>query len=230
VPTDPLTNPFWYALHGPQRGYAAHGTHACRYHPIYATQCAVDEPTAPALRALYELLQPGESVDLFHTSALDLPGGLTRRIEVTLVQMVHHGAAPLAPHTLPPDTRVLGPDDARAMLELVKLTRPGPFRERTVELGTYVGTWHEGTLIAMAGQRANLDTHREISAVCTHPDHQRQGLAAALVTELLRRTRDEGKTPFLHVDARNAAAIRTYERLGFRVERQLNVSVLQRAH
>ena len=81
----------------------------------------------------------------------------------------------------------------------------------------------------MAGQRASLETHREVSAVCTVPEERGRGLSAHLVSGVVRAVREsEGKTPFLHVDARNETAIAGYLRFGFEVSRDMHVTVVRR--
>ena len=65
----------------------------------------------------------------------------------------------------------------------------------------------------MAGERLKVPGYTEVSAVCTHPDHTGKGYAA-LMMEIMRRIRDRGETPFLHVRADNARAIEIYKRLG----------------
>jgi predicted GNAT family acetyltransferase len=59
---------------------------------------------------------------------------------------------------------------------LVELTRPGPFRRRTVELGAFLGIRERGRLVAMAGGMW-IGEHREVSGICTHPEAQGRGLA-----------------------------------------------------
>ena len=66
--------------------------------------------------------------------------------------------------------RRLGATDVKAMVELAKLTEPGPFRERTIELGNFYGIFESDRLVAMAGQRTRVPGFVEVSAVCTHPD------------------------------------------------------------
>ena len=107
------------------------------------------------------------------------------------------------------------------MTELVRLTRPGPFRPRTIEMGTYVGIRRNGRLIAMGGERLSPPGYTEISAVCTDPDHRGLGLASRLVLDLAHRIRARGDIPILHADARNVGAIRLYEQLGFVVRREV---------
>jgi predicted GNAT family acetyltransferase len=60
----------------------------------------------------------------------------------------------------------------------------------------------------------------EISAVCTDPAFQGQGLARRLVLAVAAGIKARGETPFLHAAADNTGAIRLYERLGFVVHRK----------
>lgn len=106
------------------------------------------------------------------------------------------------------------------MLELVELTRPGPFMDRTVELGTYLGIRHEGRLVAMAGERMRPAGWSEISAVCTHPDHRGRGLAGRLIRAVAAAVRERGDSPFLHAAAENTGAVRLYESMGFTLRRR----------
>jgi predicted GNAT family acetyltransferase len=112
------------------------------------------------------------------------------------------------------------------MLDLVARTRPGPFLPRTIELGTYLGIRRGGALVAMAGERLRPPGWTEISAVCTDPAHQGQGLATRLVHAIAAVIRDRGETPFLHASADNTGAISLYESLGFRLRRTLDFCAL----
>jgi hypothetical protein len=81
----------------------------------------------------------------------------------------------------------LGAADVDEMLELVERARPGPFRRRTIELGTYFGIREHGRLVAMAGERTWIGDCREVSAVCTHPEVQGRGYARALIARVVNR-------------------------------------------
>src|ERR1700750_1417963 len=112
------------------------------------------------------------------------------------------------------------------MTELVARTEPGPWAQRTIELGTYIGVYEQApdghdALIAMAGERMAIDGHTEISAVCTDPEHPGRGLAGALVRALARQIRARDELPFLHAMRENVTAIRLYEALGFDVRAEL---------
>ena len=118
--------------------------------------------------------------------------------------------------------------DVGEALALVELTRPGPFAERTIEMGRYWGHLDAGNrLLAMAGERLHLDGHTEISAVCTHPEARGQGLAAALTRHVARAILERDETPFLHVAEGNDGARRVYERLGFRRRRTVEFAYLE---
>jgi predicted GNAT family acetyltransferase len=113
------------------------------------------------------------------------------------------------------------------MLNLVELTKPGPFAKRTPELGSYLGIREAAKLVAMAGERLKPFGYTEISAVCTHPDYQGRGYASSLVSILIRRITKRNETPFLHVRTENVNAIRVYEKLGFKIRRLINIVVVK---
>jgi predicted GNAT family acetyltransferase len=99
---------------------------------------------------------------------------------------------------------------------------------RTVELGEYWGYFDGPRLIAMAGERFIAGSMREISGVCTCPDHQGRGLARRLMLKLIHREMGRGETPFLHVMSHNTTARGLYERMGFREYKEVVVRVVSR--
>jgi len=124
-----------------------------------------------------------------------------------------------------PDVVTLGSADVPQMLDLVARTEPGPFRVRTIEMGTYLGFVADGQLVALAGERMHPDGWTEISAVCTDPRFRCRGLSTRLVRAVGHGIRARGEVPFLHARADNLSAIRLYESLGFRLRQR---SVLTR--
>ena len=92
-------------------------------------------------------------------------------------------------------------------------------------MGRYFGIKVDGELVALAGERLVLEDHTEISAVCTHPDHQRKGYASMLVSHVMDMLIQENRTPFLHVASDNVNAIKAYKKLGFQHERDMGVKV-----
>jgi ribosomal protein S18 acetylase RimI-like enzyme len=122
---------------------------------------------------------------------------------------------------------VLGAQHVPAILDLVERTEPGPFRTRTIEMGTYLGLFDGHALVALAGERMHPQGWTEISAVCTDPDYRRRGLSARLVRAVGHGIRERGEVPFLHARADNFSAIAMYESLGF-VLRKRSVLTLVR--
>nr|WP_246614879.1 GNAT family N-acetyltransferase [Actinoplanes bogorensis] len=118
------------------------------------------------------------------------------------------------------DARALTAADVPEILDLIERTQPGPFRTRTIELGTYLGVRRNGRLIAMAGERLHPPGWTEISAVCTDPAFRGQGLATKLVRAVAFGVRQRGEIPFLHTSAANTNAIRLYQSIGFRLRKR----------
>jgi predicted GNAT family acetyltransferase len=126
------------------------------------------------------------------------------------------------------DAVVLTKEDVPEMLELVHLAQPGPFLPRTVEMGRYLGLRQDGRLVAMAGERLHLTGFCEVSAVCTHPDYRGRGYGGALTTMVTEAILDRQETPFLHVAPGNDGALNLYIKLGFRIRREVRISILQK--
>jgi GNAT superfamily N-acetyltransferase len=123
---------------------------------------------------------------------------------------------------------VLGETDRTAMRELTQIAFPEFFRERTAELGLYLGIYEGARLIAMAGERLALTGLQEISGVCTHPDFAGRGHARRLTRALLSRHRRRGVASFLHVSEGNAGARRLYGSMGFVVRASLLMCKVER--
>jgi ribosomal protein S18 acetylase RimI-like enzyme len=226
---DPLANPVWYALAGPQRNVSESTDLALRYQPSIAPFAALpDAPTPESWDALRDIVGTG-GVALLIRAEVVPPPGWDVLFGGTALQMLGPRHSP-DDHAARNDLAVLSTADVPSMLELVAATRPGPFARCTIELGTYLGARHDGKLIAMAGERMRPPGLTEISAVCTGPAHRGQGLARALVGSLARRIQARGERPFLHVAIDNLAAIQLYESMGFASVRTLEVTGLRVPH
>jgi len=125
-----------------------------------------------------------------------------------------------------PEALALGDADVPEMLALTQLTNPGPFLERTIEMGDYIGVRDAGKLVAMAGERFHVPGWTEISAVCTAPTHRGQGLATRLLRAVAAGIEARGEGVFLHVVATNTGAIRLYEALGFSIRGRRTVGAI----
>jgi len=218
---DPLANPIWHALDGPQHKVAERSGLAARYRPDIAPFAALPDVAEPAAwDALADLVGAGGVALLFRPD-VGAPAGWKELFQGRGIQMV--GPAADDGKTATGEFDQLTSADVPAMLDLVARTQPGPFERRTIELGTYLGVRDGDTLVAMAGERMRLVGHTEISAVCTDPRYRRRGLAGDLVRTMARAIRARGERPFLHCAADNTNAIRLYEELGFEVTRSLPV-------
>ena len=217
-----LDNPAWSALNGPQRAHGDVAGPVARYHPeVSAFGAFVEVPGPSDWAALAALVGPGAVVITTGCTGSP-PEGWGVEYDGVGVQLTGEGLVD-APVPAPPagvDVVALDADDAADMLELVALTRPGPFAPRTWELGGYVGVRRAGRLVAMAGERMHPVGWAEISAVATHPDHRRQGLGELLVRVAAAGIAARGEVPMLHAGADNTDAIRLYEAMGFTVRRR----------
>ncbi len=217
-----LDNPIWHALSTEQSALALGNGLAKRFPMDVSPFGGLIDQSAAAYRALEELL-PGAVTALALDVAPILPPNWEMVHSGKMYQMIcetpaHRDDSPIF--------RELTKADIPEMLALTKLTEPGPFLSRTIELGTYLGVHDAGNLVAMAGERLHPTGFTEISAVCTHPQYRGRGYGNALMSALITRITRRGEIPFLHVRTENTA-VRLYEKLGFQVRAQLHLAVIK---
>jgi GNAT superfamily N-acetyltransferase len=210
----PLDNIFWNCLNGPHRHLATGTERARRYAPGFSPIVGFPDPHAPDFAALRPFCTPGEQLYCDAWSG-PVPDGWRIEAEATMFRLVWDGRAGPAQDAAP-DALPLGPGHVDQAMALARLTRPGPFGPRTIELGEYFGCFDDGRLVAMAGERMAAGGLREISGVCTHPGHQGRGHATGLVQKLVMRQLARGDIPFLHVMSANRRAHDLYLGMGFR--------------
>jgi ribosomal protein S18 acetylase RimI-like enzyme len=224
-----LDNPIWQALSTRLTHLSVGGDLARRFDASIGPLAGLSNQSPEAYAELAGTLTPGQPAVLFLDEAPRLPANWKILREGELVQMICPDApipppTPLGSHH-PPLTPLI-PANVPAMLELVKLTEPGPFGPRTIELGNYLGLFQNNRLAAMAGQRLAPPGFREVSAVCTHPDFRGRSYAHLLVTSVAQLIRAQGETPFLTSLASNTRAIRVYQAAGFHLRRTLHLLVI----
>ena len=84
--------------------------------------------------------------------------------------------------------------------------------------GVYYGIRREGTLASVAGTHVTSPLHKIacIGNVFTLPPHRGKGYATICTSKVVEDLLPDHKDIILNVDNKNAAAIRVYEKLGFR--------------
>ena len=221
----PLDNVIWNALTSRQCGLAEGDDLARRYDPAFARFGALADMSSAALTALSRLVARGERVALLLCEDIE-PGPHFVLVErKDLMQMVGPAHGNVAD---PERFAVLSDADWPQIHDLARRTEPGPFCERTPELGRFIGFKVDGRLVAMAGERMHLTSHTEISAVCTDPAWRGRGLARDLILLASRAIVARDETPFLHVLPGNTSAVALYRRLGFLPRVTSRLALLQR--
>jgi GNAT superfamily N-acetyltransferase len=213
-----LRNPVWHSLRTNHRHLAVCAGKACRYPAAVAPFVAVARNDDDALEHLRALLTPQDSVYLIGDTPVAVPGLTIEARSYMALQMAGPELLPPLPDIADPSIRItpLTVADAPDMVALTTLAFPGFFRSRTHEMGDYFGIRDSnGNLIAMAGERMCFDHYREISGVCTHPEHTGRGYAKALILHLMHDHRERGLASWLHVGSANRRAIEIYDSLDF---------------
>lgn len=215
-----LDNAVWWSLLSDHRHLAETHGRAARYRDVVSPFSAVESFDKESWNDLHALVGGSSACVLFGADIpTALPPGWSLKARGTGRQM--HVDPDEIDDRDPIEIRSLMTDDVPQMLELARLTQPGPFLPSTIAMGSYFGHFRDGHLVAMAGERLRPDGFAEVSAVCTHPDAQRQGLASALTNRVARGIIEKGRRPFLHVAESNEKARRVYEGLGFRQRRRV---------
>jgi GNAT superfamily N-acetyltransferase len=215
----PLDNIAWHALNGPHAQYAEGDGLARRYRSDISIWGATEQLDTESWHAIANLSRPQGFAALMRADLVEPPPELKVIFRSNAAQLI---APKLRAER--DDMIELTDADADDMLSLAALTEPGPFTRRTGELGRFVGVRdHAGQLVAMAGERFRGHGWVEVSAVCTHPEARGNGYAAALTAAIVEGVHTQGDEAFLHVRKGNTTAERLYERLGFRLRRDVEI-------
>src|SRR5262249_46539271 len=200
-----LDNPMWSCLATRHAHLALGNALARRYPSDISPLTGLPAAEAANVEALTTLVDVGDDMAIVGPHQPVLQDNWETLYTSRVTQMLRPNRSPLPEGDV--DVVTLGHADVDEMLALVALTKPGPFRRRTIELGNYVGIRERGRLVAMAGERTWIGKHREVSAICTHPEAQGRGYARALIGKVVNRMLGAGETPYLHVESTNARAI-----------------------
>jgi predicted GNAT family acetyltransferase len=220
-----LDNPIYNAALSANRHLSA-GTDSVRYFlRTVAPFAGLREWEEGSFALLADMLPPKAVVVAITAANITIPCSWKIIRQGILFQMIGEHLSQSV--DIPDEIRPLRIENIPQMLELTKLTEPGPFGERTIEFGNYNGIFNYGQLVAMAGYRLHAGPYIEVSAVCTHPDHVGKGYGRALTTHQAQQIVQQGNIPFLHVRADNERAIGVYEKAGFVTRCEMHMNVIR---
>jgi predicted GNAT family acetyltransferase len=94
-------------------------------------------------------------------------------------------------------------------------------------MGTYFGIYSNKRLVAASGERVEMNSYSEVSAVVTHPNYRKRGYAKQLLKQTTDKIFSDNKIPILHVDENNIYAIQMYQQLGFITRRKTGFCMLE---
>lgn len=213
-----LDNPVWYSLTESHKKLAIVYGRTHFYHPDYCAFGAFNEmPNNGEDLVAYSKLVP--SFFIFGEKP-SIPERLHLKDELLCLQMIvrHKIIIPFADEIVK-----LGESHREALLGLVKIVYPEYFKSKTADLGNYYGIFKDNQLVAITGERMQMDAFTEVSAVITHPEHTGKGYAKQLVAHAANAIFEQDKTPFLHVAKANVGAVKLYEKLGFETRREISI-------
>jgi len=221
-----LDNPIYYALTS-GHSHIAKGLDEVRYYIEDITAFAgLKDNSQENLNTLYQI-SPAESLFVFFSKTpVEIPKKWKLLTHIDMFQFVFRGKkVPMADAMGITD---LDLEHVAEMIDLVELTKPGPFLAKTINLSNYTGIFVDGKLAAMAGHRFYPSPYREVSAVCTHPDHLGKGYAFKILQEQIKRILLRSEIPFLHVRNDNEGAIKLYHKLGFEIRTDMIAYVIKK--
>lgn len=221
-----LDNPAWNALISGNKDLA-NGNEVAKYFPKEVSPfVGIREVSLNNFNILHGII-PFDSFFGFvapHDIVISEPWKVIQYLKV--LQMVYDETA--NPATVQQEFTALNEQHVPQMLALTQLTNPGPFAEKTIDFGHYLGVFDGDRLVAMAGQRMHPTPYAEISAVCTHPDYLGRGYASQLLLSQIHRIRATSEIPFLHVKSENERAIKVYENLGFLARKEMSFYIIRK--
>lgn len=211
-----LDNPVWYSLSETHNKFAINCNGIKFYDPEYCSFGGTNENYD--VEAIHDYAQLTDNFFVVGEKP-NLPDGLQLKNEVVCLQMVIDKPIDVS---ITNKVVELASEHSEALYELVNLVQPGYFMMKTSYMGNYYGIFENGILVAVTGERMQMNASVEISAVITHPEHTGKGFAKQLVTHAINAVFKQNKRPYLHVVKNNVGAIQLYEKLGFITRREIS--------
>ena len=220
-----LDNPVWYSLCETHKDHSIGDSSIKFYHPDYcpfggfANETNITEAIAEYSSLTDNFFIVGEQPPL--------PTSLQFKNELVCDQMIIFNKINIE---CTENIVKLTEEHAEELLQLVNLVQPGYFKKKTASLGNYFGIFQNNMLVAVTGERMQMNTFIEISAVVTHPDHTGKGYAKQLVAHTTNNIFAQQKIPYLHVSATNTGAIQLYKKLGFSLRRKISFWNIEKSY
>jgi ribosomal protein S18 acetylase RimI-like enzyme len=212
-----LDNPVWFTLSETHQNFAVDYGSVKFYHPDYCPFGGFEKGNAIA-KSIDEYSMMVDSFFIVGEKP-ELSNLLDLKKELVCLQMIVCNPIDIAIND--PIVKLID-QHIDALYELVNLVQPGYFKKKTALLGNYYGILKNGELVAVTGERMQMNDFIEVSAVVTHPNHTGKGYAKQLVIHTVNEIFKQNKIPYLHVIEDNKGAIQLYEKLGFTIRRKIS--------
>jgi predicted GNAT family acetyltransferase len=221
-----LDNPVWNGLNAGNSSLARGNEYAKFFDPSVSILTGLRDYDEEHFAVLAQIINDARVLSTVTPNDIIIPQSWKLLATVKVLQMVYQGNVP--PDQATTSIIKLADEHVPQMMELTKLTNPGPFAERTIAMGNYEGIFADSQLVSMAGQRTQPAPYIEISAVCTRPAHLGKGYAGVLINSQIKQILAQKCIPFLHVRTDNVAAIKLYEKLGFVTRREMTFTIIRK--
>lgn len=212
-----LDNPVWFSLSETHQSFAVDYSSIKFYHPDYCPFGGFEKGDAIS-KSIDEYSVMVDSFFVVGEKPL-LSKELKLNKELVCLQMIVYNPIDIVFNE--PIVK-LTEEHIDALYELVNLVQPGYFKKKTALLGNYYGIFKNDELVAVTGERMQMNDFIEVSAVVTHPNHTGKGYAKQLVIHTVNEIFKQNKMPYLHVIEDNYGAIQLYEKLGFSIRRKIS--------